>query len=250
MEPIVRHDPRLRTGDRQDRPMTCGRATPSQYRVVPLCAGDPEVATNGLQPVSRLVRRVLDSRPLRPITRTRAFRFVRRTWRRPMSAAQAVRVIEALEGAGFEVWVAGGWGVDALVGRTTRTHEDLDLMCEDGPDIDARTSAVLAPLGYRRIPSEDGGLHLRRRMVSRDRRGRTVDILPVVLDAAGAGADGEPDYRRSSFTRGRIGSHDVGCLTVEEQLRLHRGYETRRHDDRDVRLLCQHFDLVPPPEHD
>jgi lincosamide nucleotidyltransferase A/C/D/E len=40
-------------------------------------------------------------------------------------------VIEVLEllaaGAASRVWVDGGWTVDALVGRQTRLHDDLDL---------------------------------------------------------------------------------------------------------------------------
>jgi lincosamide nucleotidyltransferase A/C/D/E len=40
---------------------------------------------------------------------------------------EVVRVIEALEAAGVECWVDGEWGVDALLGRQTRPHQDLDL---------------------------------------------------------------------------------------------------------------------------
>jgi lincosamide nucleotidyltransferase A/C/D/E len=36
-------------------------------------------------------------------------------------------VLDVLDGASCRVWVGGGWGVDALDGRQTRTHRDLDL---------------------------------------------------------------------------------------------------------------------------
>lgn len=34
-------------------------------------------------------------------------------------------MIDQLTAAGIRVWVDGGWGVDALVGRQTRHHDDL-----------------------------------------------------------------------------------------------------------------------------
>lgn len=37
-------------------------------------------------------------------------------------------MLAVLGGAGADVWVGGGWGIDALVGRQTRQHRDLDLM--------------------------------------------------------------------------------------------------------------------------
>ncbi|WP_410007823.1 nucleotidyltransferase domain-containing protein [Planotetraspora sp. A-T 1434] len=33
-------------------------------------------------------------------------------------AAEVLRVLTLLRTAGCEVWVGGGWGIDALVGRT------------------------------------------------------------------------------------------------------------------------------------
>jgi lincosamide nucleotidyltransferase A/C/D/E len=32
-----------------------------------------------------------------------------------------------LEKLGIEIWVDGGWGVDALLGEQTRPHKDLDI---------------------------------------------------------------------------------------------------------------------------
>jgi hypothetical protein len=40
---------------------------------------------------------------------------------------EVVDVLERLDRAGVPVWLDGGWGVDALVGRQTRPHRDLDL---------------------------------------------------------------------------------------------------------------------------
>jgi Aminoglycoside-2''-adenylyltransferase len=60
---------------------------------------------------------------------------------------EVLGVLADLTGAGCSVWVAGGWGVDALVGRQTRLHRDLDLA------LDARNETValraLERRGYR-----------------------------------------------------------------------------------------------------
>lgn len=42
-------------------------------------------------------------------------------------AKQVLRLLEDMQSAGFAVWIAGGWAVDAALGFETRTHGDLDL---------------------------------------------------------------------------------------------------------------------------
>ena len=44
-----------------------------------------------------------------------------------MSADSAAAILAALDARDAEVWVGGGWGVDALLGEQTREHSDLDL---------------------------------------------------------------------------------------------------------------------------
>jgi lincosamide nucleotidyltransferase A/C/D/E len=43
-------------------------------------------------------------------------------------AEDVVEVLESLTVAHVPWWVAGGWGVDALVGEQTRMHDDVDVM--------------------------------------------------------------------------------------------------------------------------
>ena len=45
-----------------------------------------------------------------------------------MRASEAADVIAALTDAGVDVWVEGGWGVDAFVGVEARAHKDRDLV--------------------------------------------------------------------------------------------------------------------------
>ena len=45
-----------------------------------------------------------------------------------VSDIEAVEILDLLESVGAQPWVAGGWGVDALMERQTRMHRDLDVM--------------------------------------------------------------------------------------------------------------------------
>lgn len=43
----------------------------------------------------------------------------------PLSAEEVASV---LEGMPAPWWIAGGWALDLFVGRTTRAHEDMDVL--------------------------------------------------------------------------------------------------------------------------
>lgn len=44
-----------------------------------------------------------------------------------MPAEEVVAVYTMMNEAGVELWVDGGWGVDALLGQQTRPHKDMDI---------------------------------------------------------------------------------------------------------------------------
>ena len=45
-----------------------------------------------------------------------------------VSTEDAVGIYKTLTDHGMQVWVNGGWGIDALLGRQTRPHKDLDVL--------------------------------------------------------------------------------------------------------------------------
>ena len=51
-----------------------------------------------------------------------------------MTSNDVIDLYTNLETLGIKVWVDGGWGVDALLGKQTRFHEDLDIAVEAKPN--------------------------------------------------------------------------------------------------------------------
>lgn len=157
-------------------------------------------------------------------------------------AAEVTRVLDALEAAGLDCALLGGWAVDALARRQTRRHSDLDVALETRPGATDRALSVLAALGYDSAqPSPETSALMPYRVVVRDARGRTVDLVPIL---SGPGpADDSPFGHWTAlpvedlFAIGRIGPRRVRCASPAVQDLLHRGYRLRRRDRRDIREL-------------
>ena len=47
-----------------------------------------------------------------------------------VNKTDAIEIIHWAFDHGISVWLDGGWGVDALLGRQTRPHNDIDLFIE------------------------------------------------------------------------------------------------------------------------
>ena len=152
-----------------------------------------------------------------------------------MSEHEVLRVLDAIGQAGCRAWVAGGWGVDVLVGHRTRTHRDLDLAIDAAGE--ATVLAALEGLGY---AVETDWRPVRVELAAPG--GRWVDVHPVVFDDAGAGTQAGLvgavfTYPAACFVSGHVGGRVVGCLSVEQQLAFHDGYDLREVDVADVVLL-------------
>ena len=152
-----------------------------------------------------------------------------------MPATEVLAVLRALEEVGCWIAVEGGWGVDALVGRQTRPHRDLDL------DVNATQEQaslkVLERMGY---AIETDWRPNRVELVAPG-RGR-VDVHPLAFDADGngiqAGLNGERHlYPAASFVTGQIEGWAVRCLSVGQQIEWHAGYELRESDLVDLAVL-------------
>lgn len=133
------------------------------------------------------------------------------------------------------VWVAGGWGVDALVGRQTRPHRDLDLA------VDARHERDVVGLLERRGYRVETDWRPARVELVHPTRG-WVDLHPVLFDETGHGqqADldgGSFDYPPAAFATGSLDATVVRCLSAHQQRVFHTGYPPRPVDAHDLALL-------------
>jgi lincosamide nucleotidyltransferase A/C/D/E len=152
-----------------------------------------------------------------------------------VDADEVFGVLDALDGAGVRHWVGGGWGVDALVGRQTRSHRDLDLNV-DAADLD-RCLEVLRVLGY--APETDW---LPSKIEVRAPGDRWVDVHPVTFGPDGHGKQpdldgGHFDYPPAAFGRGVIAGRGVPCITARQQRIFHTGYQHRPQDVHDLAQL-------------
>ena len=161
-----------------------------------------------------------------------------------MTGERALEILAALRSRGIAVSVDGGWGVDALVRRQTRPHDDLDVVVAL-QDVNA-IKLLLDPLGY--SIAED---HLPVRFVMRDGSGSQLDFHTVTFDAHGGGVQPQPGggsfrYPPEGFVHGNIAGEQVDCISAQVQVLCHLGYEPTSKDAHDVLLLCRHFELAVP----
>lgn len=70
-----------------------------------------------------------------------------------MSGDDVVELLKLLEQNNIEVYVDGGWGVDALLGKQTRLHGDLDIALPH--KYVPKVRELLEARGYKDIPRED-----------------------------------------------------------------------------------------------
>ena len=157
---------------------------------------------------------------------------------------EALRVVDVLDYAGIGVGVTGGWGVDALLGRQTRQHADIDLGV-DACDIE-RAVAALSDVGYA-ICADQRPARVELRATAGN-----VDLHPIAWDETGRGVqtgfEGDLfEYPAGSLAfPGSIGGVPVFCATPELQVRFHLGYEPSECDHADLVCLVELFGLALP----
>ncbi len=194
--------------------------------------------------IARTGRRAVRATPLPPLLR-RAWAWVHEE---PMRAKDVLWILQVLDTAEVHYRVAGGWGVDALAGRQTRRHHDLDLVILDFERDEARARSALAPLGFRLINrSREAGIWMPLRSVLDDDAGHRIEFLGIDEEQLIAGlrlpstdrGHTRVDLGSSGFASGAIGRRTVACLSAEVQLLFHSGYELRSNDRRDAAMLLR-----------
>ena len=163
-----------------------------------------------------------------------------------MAESDVLSVLALLDRGGVRVWVAGGWGVDAVVGHRTRRHSDLDLVLTTDEAVEV-AAGILHDHGYTQRTDESWDTPaLPRRVVVRDQAGRSVDLHVVDPHAHPFGPAGKVNDG-FGFTSGMLGGQPVPCLTGRTQLALKAHHAPRAKDLRDQRLLLSR--LAASPSH-
>ena len=163
-----------------------------------------------------------------------------------MSATDAAELIRLIEGAGIEIWLDGGWAVDAVLGEQTRAHKDLDIILHRRHLPALR--ALLAARGFEVRPDTPSNF------VLADATGLEVDVHAIVFAPDGNGIYEMADGGTWVFPapgvdgRGVIQGRTVRCLTPEVQVLCHaHGYVPEEKDFRDMEHLRARFDVELPP---
>ena len=166
-----------------------------------------------------------------------------------MQSAQ--ELIRQLEGCGAPVWVDGGWAVDALVGRETRPHGDLDIAIEQRHVAIAR--ALLERRDFRDAARDDTRAW---NFVLEHQDGREVDFHVIEINEQGDGVYGPPElnelYPAETLTgRGILDGHTVRCLSPHGLIgfRVDYPHPPRERDFHDVRVVCDHFGIEIPEKY-
>jgi lincosamide nucleotidyltransferase A/C/D/E len=163
-----------------------------------------------------------------------------------MTAESVVDLYKLAEANEIQVWIDGGWGVDALLRMQTRDHQDLDLAVDQ-----SGVEKLIGLLKAKRYTVYQDELPTRIEL--RDDDEHRVDLHPLKFDAEGNGLQELQDGTFGTYTSqglsgtGVIGGEKMRCLSPEIQMLFHSGYTPREHDHHDVLELHRKFGLDLPP---
>ncbi len=167
-----------------------------------------------------------------------------------MTSCDLTEFYRQMDLLGIEIWIDGGWGVDALLGKQTRTHVDLDIVLHKKD----RGSVVdfLRKRDFREIPREDSRPW---NFGMRNGAGKEVDFHVIVPDEEGNGLYGPPEAGEGMYPadalqgKGTVDGLPVRCISPEFQIRSHTGYNFGEMDVKDVTALAHRFGLDIPQEY-
>ena len=161
-----------------------------------------------------------------------------------MTSHDVVAFLTLCQDHAIELWIDGGWAVDALLEVQTRVHGDLDIALNHN-DV-PKLRALLEERGYRHVPRDDTSAY---NFVLGDDHGHVIDFHSFIFDDNGNCIFGCA-YPFDSFTgSGTIDGHQVKCISPQRLVEFHTGYELREKDHRDVVALCDRFGLELPKQH-
>lgn len=166
--------------------------------------------------------------------------------KREMPASALIELLQLFDDHAIQVWLDGGWGVDALIETQTRTHKDVDIILRV-----ADVPKLQEILGRRGFTVREGSPP--DSFVLADDAGLEVDVHAVTFDENGNGVYRMQNGQDWIFPaegfggRGIIDERSVRCLSPTTQVLCHaHGYVPTEKDLRDMQLLEQRFGVELP----
>jgi lincosamide nucleotidyltransferase A/C/D/E len=162
------------------------------------------------------------------------------------TAADVLELLAVAADLGAMVWLDGGWGVDALLGRQTRPHGDIDIVVEER-NVNGLVRRLKAA-GYAEIRDDEARDW---NFVLGHPDGRVVDFHVIMLDVEGNGiygpAENGEQYPAAALAgMGVVAGRDVRCISPQSMVAFHTGYLVDEKDWSDVSALCDKFGLPVP----
>jgi lincosamide nucleotidyltransferase A/C/D/E len=160
-----------------------------------------------------------------------------------MTADDVIGFLRMTQSVGVDIWIDGGWAVDACLGQQTRPHADLDIVIEQR-DLEALVSAMHL-LGWREVDRDDSQPSIN--FVMADHRGHEVDFHVIVIDEQGRGVYGPPaneaywPAQALTWSAGLIAGQSVRCTSPQWLIASHSGYKLKDKDYADLAALMSRF---------
>jgi lincosamide nucleotidyltransferase A/C/D/E len=161
-----------------------------------------------------------------------------------MNAKTVVDLIDFLNANNIDVVVDGGWGVDALLGKQTRPHNDLDIAIshKDVPKL----RKLLAEKGFAEIFRDDSRDC---NFVLEDNSKNQIDVHSYTFDERGNNIYGIAYLPEHLTGKGTINNYQVKCIAPVWAVKFHTGYDLDENDYQDVKALCEKFSISLPDEY-
>ncbi len=161
-----------------------------------------------------------------------------------MNSNDVLKIYNDLQVNDINIWIDGGWCVDALLGKQTREHPDLDIAvnrkCAD------KLHTLLLSWGYKdeiRKDTSDWNF------VLKDSNNRIVDVHVFEFDENGKSIYGI-EYDHAALTgKGTIEGQAVNCIDPKWMFKYKTAYKPAEKDLKDVQALSDKFGFVLPGSH-
>ena len=175
-----------------------------------------------------------------------------------VTAEDVVDIYKMLATNGIQVWLTGGWGIDALLGKQSRPHKDLDVIML--LDDMVRMRELLSNDGYElgmfwsenKMVRDTNDNLTATAFVLKDAEGKEFDAHAITKDKQGNGIPAWEETEDFIFKKedlegvGTVAGFSVRCITPESQLYCHSGYDLPERQLKDLDLLCQKFNMDYP----